>query len=142
MAIKWLVNQLDYEISKDSKSNVVTSVHWDANDSKEVTKDGEKVTYSGRSYGQVGVDSDKVSEAKYKDGDDIPEGKKIGDVKIEAKDPWKDNAFVAYDKLDEDTVVGWVKTKLGDEQVKSVEDGIANEIDAKENPTTGKGKPW
>ena len=142
MAIKWSINQLDYEISKDSKSNVVTSVHWDANDSKEVTKDGKKITYSGRSYGQVGVDSDKVSEEKYKDGDDIPEGKKIGDVKIEAKDPWKDNAFVAYDKLDEDTVVGWVKAKLGDEQVKSVEDGIANEIDAKENPTTGKGKPW
>ena len=68
--------------------------------------------------------------------------KKIGDVKIEAKDPWKDNAFVAYDKLDEDIVVGWVKTKLGDEQVKSVKDGIANEIDAKENPTRGKGKPW
>ena len=142
MAIKWRINTLDYEISKDSKSNVVTSVHWDANDSKEVTKDGEKVTYFGRSYGQVGVDSDKVSEEKYKDGDDIPEGKKIGDVKIEAKDPWKDNAFVAYDKLDEDIVVGWVKAKLGDEQVKSVEDGIANQIDAQENPTQGKGKPW
>ena len=142
MAIKWSINTLDYEISKDSKSNVVTSVHWDANDSKEVTKDGKKVTYSGSNYGSIGVDSDKVSEEKYKDGDDIPEGKKIGDVKIEAKDPWKDNAFVAYDKLDEDIVVGWVKAKLGDEQVKSVEDGIANEIDAKENPTTGKGKPW
>ena len=142
MAIKWSINTLDYEISKDSKSNVVTSVHWDANDSKEVTKDGKKITYSGRSYGQVGVDSDKVSEEKYKDGDDIPEGKKIGDVKIEAKDPWKDNAFVAYDKLDEDIVVGWVKAKLGDEQVKSEEDGIANQIDAQENPTQGKGKPW
>ena len=142
MAIKWSINTLDYEISKDSKSNVVTSVHWDANDSKEVTKDGKKITYSGRSYGQVGVDSDKVSEEKYKDGDDIPEGKKIGDVKIEAKDPWKDNAFVAYDKLDEYIVVGWVKAKLGDEQVKSVEDGIANQIDAQENPTQGKGKPW
>jgi hypothetical protein len=142
MAIKWSIKQLDYEISKDSKSNVVTSVHWGANDSKEVTKDGEKVTYSGRNYGSIEVDSDKVSEVKYKDGDDIPEGKKVGDVKIEAKDPWKDNAFVAYDKLDEDTVVGWVKASLGDEQVKSVEDGIANEIDAQENPTTGKGKPW
>ena len=103
---------------------------------------GKKVTYSGGTYGQIGVDSDKVSETKYKDGDDIPEGKKIGDVKIEAKDPWKDNAFVAYDKLDEDTVVGWVKAELGDEQVKSVEDGIANQIDAQENPTQGKGKPW
>jgi len=142
MAIKWSIKQLDYEFSKDSKSNVVTSVHWGASDAKEVTKDGEKVTYSGRNYGSIGVDSDKVSEVKYKDGDDIPEGKKVGDVKIEAKDPWKDNAFVAYDKLDEDTVVGWVKASLGDEQVKSVEDGIANEIDAQENPTTGKGKPW
>ena len=142
MAIKWSINTLDYEISKDSKSNVVTSVHWDANDSKEVTKDGKKITYSGRSYGQVGVDSDKVSEEKYKDGDDIPEGKKIGDVKIEAKDPWKDNAFVAYDKLDEDTVVGWVKASLGDDEVKSIEDSIASRIDKQENPTTGKGKPW
>mgnify|MGYP003626632283 FL=1 len=112
MAIKWSINQLDYEISKDSKSNVVTSVHWNANDSKEVTKDGEKVTYSGRSYGQTGLDTSDLS------------------------------SFVAYDKLDEDTVVKWVKASLGDEQVKSVEDGIANQIDAKENPTQGKGKPW
>ena len=43
MAIKWSINQLDYEISKDDKSNVVTSVHWNVNDSKEVTKDGKKV---------------------------------------------------------------------------------------------------
>ena len=142
MAIKWSINKLEYEISKDSKSNVVTSVHWRANDSKEVTKDGEKVTYSGSSYGSIEVDSDKVSEVKYKDGDDIPEGKKVGDVKTEAKDPWKDNAFVFYDKLDEDTVVGWVKAKLGDDKVKSIEDAIASQIDAQENPTTGKGKPW
>ena len=142
MAIKWSINQLDYQVSKDSKSNVVTSVHWDANDSKEVTKNGKKVTYSGGTYGQIGVDSDKVSETKYKDGDDIPEGKKVGDVKIEAKDPWKNNAFVEYNKLDEDTVVGWVKANLGDDGVKSIEDGIANQIDAQENPTQGKGKPW
>ena len=142
MAIKWSIKQLDYEISKDSKSNVVTSVHWGVTDSKEVTKDGEKVTYSGGSYGHVGVDSDKISEEKYKDGDDIPEGKKVGDVKIEAKDPWKNNAFVEYNKLDEDTVVGWVKANLGDDGVKSIEDSIANQIDAQENPTQGKGKPW
>ena len=142
MSVKWLINRLDYEILKDGKSNVVTSVHWRANDSKEVTKDGEKVTYSGSSYGSIGADSDKVSEVKYKDGDDIPEDKKVGDVKIEAKDPWKDNAFVEYDKLDEDTVIGWVKSKLGEEQVKSIEDGIASQIDSQENPTRGKGRPW
>ena len=112
MAIKWSINQLDYEISKDSKSNVVTSVHWGATDSKEVTKDGKKVTYSGRSYGSIGLDTSDLS------------------------------SFVAYDKLDEDTVVGWVKASLGDDEVKLIEDGIANQIDAQENPTTGKGKPW
>ena len=142
MAIKWSINQLEYKISKDSKSNVVTSVHWGVTDSKKVTKDGEEILYNARRYGAIGVDSDKISEEKYKDGDEIPEGKKVGDVKIEAKDPWKDNAFVAYDKLDEDTVVGWVKAKLGDDKVKSIEDAIASQIDAQENPTTGKGKPW
>ena len=55
MAIKWSINQLDYEISKDSKANVVTSVYWTAYDSKEVTKDGKKVTYSGGAYGQIGI---------------------------------------------------------------------------------------
>ncbi len=142
MAIKWSINELNYEISKDSKSNVVTSVHWNASDSKEVTKDGKKITYSSGSNKSIKVDSDKVSEVKYKDGDDIPEGKKVGDVKTEAKDLWKDNAFVEYDKLDEDTVVRWVKEKLGDDEVKSIENGIASQIDAQENPTTGKGKPW
>ena len=112
MAIKWSINQLDYEISKDGKSNVVTSVHWNVNDSKEVTKDGEKVTYSGRNYGQAALDTSDLS------------------------------SFVEYNKLDEDTVVGWVKANLGDDGVKSIEDSIANQIDAQENPTQGKGKPW
>ena len=112
MAIKWSINQLDYEISKDDKSNVVTSVHWNVNDSKELTKDGEKVTYTGRNYGQAGLDTSDLS------------------------------SFVEYDKLDEDTVVGWVKAKLGDDKVKSIEDGIASQIDKQKNPTQGKGKPW
>ena len=30
------------------------------------------------------IDRAKVDEVKYKDGDDIPDGKKVGDVKIEA----------------------------------------------------------
>ena len=112
MAAKWSIREVEYEISKDSKSNVVTSVHWNSTDSKEVTKDGKKVIYSGGSYGQSGLDTSDLS------------------------------SFVEYDKLDEDTVVGWVKAELGDDYVKSVEDGIANQIDAQENPTTGKGKPW
>ena len=112
MAAKWSIREVEYEISKDSKSNVVTSVHWNSTDSKEVTKDGEKVTYYGGIYDVTGLDTSDLS------------------------------SFVEYDKLDEDTIVGWVKAKLGDDKVKSVEDGIASQIDAQENPTTGKGKPW
>ena len=112
MAVKWSISQLEYKPSKDGKSNVVTSVHWDANDSKEVTKDGEKITYFGRRYSYINLDTSDLS------------------------------SFVEYDKLDEDTVVGWVKASLGDDEVKSIEDGITNEIDDKENPTQGKGKPW
>ena len=112
MSVKWSINQLDYEILKDGKSNVVTSIHWTTSDSKEVTKDGEKVTYSGSSYGVVGLDISDLS------------------------------SFVEYDKLDEDTVIGWLKSKLGEEQVKSIEDGIASQIDSQENPTRGKGRPW
>ena len=105
-------------------------------------KDGEKIIARGRQYGTVYFDLEKASEVKYKKGDDIPEGKKVGDVKTEAKDPWKDNDFVEYDKLDENTIIGWVKANLGDDEVKSLEDEIARQIDAQENPTTGKGKPW
>ena len=112
MAVKWSIREVEYEISKDSKSNVVTSVHWNVEDKKEVTKDGENVKYFGNSYGSIRLDTSDLSN------------------------------FVEYDKLDEDTVIGWVKASLGDDEVKSIEDGIANQIDAQENPTTGKGKPW
>ena len=108
MAVKWSISQLEYKPSKDGKSNVVTSVHWDANDSKEVTKDGEKITYFGRRYSYINLDTSDLS------------------------------SFVEYDKLDEDTVVGWVKASLGDDEVKAIEDEVAGQIDVQENPITGK----
>ena len=43
MAVKWSVRRLKYELSKDGKSNVVTSAYWNADDSKEITKDDEKI---------------------------------------------------------------------------------------------------
>ena len=32
------------------------------------------------------IDQAKVDEVKYKDGDDLPDGKEVGDVKVEAVD--------------------------------------------------------
>ena len=120
MAVKWSITHLDYELSKDGKSYVVTDVYWDASDSKEVTKDGKKVIYKASQHDSIRIDSDKT----------------------ESKDPWKDNSFIEYSKLDESTVLGWVKSKMGDDKVKSIEDEIASKIDIQVNPTSGEGKPW
>ena len=76
---------------------------------------------------------------------------KVGDIKtpaveaVEAKDPWASVDFVEYDKLTEDVTIGWVKAALGEDGVKTKEDTIAAQIDAKENPpaaTEGNGVPW
>ena len=49
--------------------------------------------------------------------------------------------FVAYDKLTEATVLGWVKTALGDEVAK-VEAKIDADISLINTPVTATGKLW
>ena len=49
------------------------------------------------------------------------------------------SGFVAYDKLDASTCIGWVKTALGSDGVASVEAAIDNALAA---ATTAVGKPW
>ena len=49
--------------------------------------------------------------------------------------------FVAYDKLTEATVLGWVKTALGD-KVASIEAKIEADITLINTPVTATGKPW
>ena len=49
------------------------------------------------------------------------------------------SSFVAYDKLDASTCIGWVKTALGSDGVASVEAAIDNALAA---ATTAVGKPW
>ena len=49
--------------------------------------------------------------------------------------------FVAYDKLTEATVLGWVKTALGDEVTK-IEAKIEADITLINTPVTATGKPW
>ena len=112
MAIKWSVTQLKYELSKDGKSNVVTSVVWKSKDEKEVTKDGNKQIYTSVQTGDVSLDTSDLS------------------------------SFIKYSELNEDTVVGWVKAVLGNSKVQIIENKVKDELDSKVNPTTGKGKPW
>lgn len=52
-------------------------------------------------------------------------------------------AFIAYDKLDEPTVVGWVKSAMGDDRVKEVTDAAISQLNAVSMPTTvSQPLPW
>ena len=50
--------------------------------------------------------------------------------------------FVAYDKLDEATVLSWVKTTLGTDTVASIEKQLENNIALINTPVTATGKPF
>lgn len=56
-------------------------------------------------------------------------------------DPSADG-FVAYDSLDEDTVVGWVTETIGEVVITSMKDSLQAKIDADKNPVSADGLPW
>lgn len=149
MAATWKINNLNYYLSKDSKDKVVYKVDYSVLDSKTV---GDK-EYFASDNTSISFDVETVEaveEVLYTKDDTMLENisAKVGDVKvakIEAKDPWASVDFVEYDKLTEDVAIGWVKTALGEDNVKAKEDNIASQIDAQENPpaaTEGNGVPW
>ena len=149
MAAKWKINDLQYYLSKGSKSKVVYEVKYSVSDSKVV----DDKTYSANLGGSINLETDvveAVEEVLYTKDDKMLENvaAKIGDVKIakvEAKNPWASVDFVEYDKLTEDIVVGWIKNILGDDKVKEIEDNVASQIKAQINPpaaTKGSGVPW
>ena len=50
--------------------------------------------------------------------------------------------FVAYASLSESTVLGWVKTALGTDEVTRIEAKIDADIALINTPVTAVGKPW
>ena len=50
--------------------------------------------------------------------------------------------YVAWDSLDESTVVGWVKETLGAEECTRVEGKVADQITKSKTPPTSWGKPF
>ena len=152
MALTWKIDNLEYYLSKDKKEKVVYNISYNVFDSKKVDED----LYFGRYSNSTNLDLETVEavEAKdavlYTDKDTLLADKavKVGDIKtpaVEAEDPWSNVDFVEYDDLTEDVVIGWVKSALGEERVKKIEDDIAAQIDAQINPpaaTKGDGVPW
>ena len=60
-----------------------------------------------------------------------------GEVELE-----KPKTLIPYNKLTESTVLGWVKTKLGTEEVAAIEKALEDEIALINTPVTETGKPW
>ena len=54
----------------------------------------------------------------------------------------KPETLIPYNDLTESTVLGWVKTKLGTDEVARVEKWLENEIALINTPVTATGKPW
>ena len=54
----------------------------------------------------------------------------------------KPNQLIPYSDLTHDTVIGWVKTKLGTDEVTAIEKSIDDEVVLINTPATAVGKPW
>ena len=50
--------------------------------------------------------------------------------------------FVAYDSLTSSTVLGWVSTTLGTDEVTAIETALETEVTEAITPTTAAGVPW
>ena len=72
MAATWSIVQLDYAVSLDSKTNVVTNIHWDCTD-----KDSDDI--QGQTCGFTGIPTDDLSD--FIAYDDITEANAIAWVK-------------------------------------------------------------
>ena len=60
-----------------------------------------------------------------------------GEVNLE-----KPETLIPYKDLTESTVLGWVKTKLGTDEVTSIEKSLEDEIALLNTPVTATGRPW
>jgi hypothetical protein len=50
--------------------------------------------------------------------------------------------FIPYNSVSHENCVTWCKAIMGDDEVKSCEDKVANQIALSKTPTQGSGKPW
>jgi hypothetical protein len=137
MEMETRINTIDREISKDGLADVCTVIHYT------FYKQKEKTT--------------AVAEVLYKDGDELPEGKKVGDVKTKAVpatyysaanigtvslDVPDADKFTAYADITEAKAKDWCEAKVGEDQLKAIEASLDAQIAEKETPTRGTGRPW
>jgi len=107
----WSINALDCIPSADGQTNVVSNVHWIVTATSTEThtltnynNTTSTVPYSSSAYG--------TQSLTYTEG----------------------NPFTPYDGLTQDTVIEWVKTAMGSEQIASIKTSLDNQIANLINP--------
>ena len=74
--------------------------------------------------------------------DSTEKARSTGEVTLATKHESLPSDFVAYDSLTSSTVLGWVTTSLGTDEVTAIETALEAEVNAVITPTTGTGVPW
>ena len=68
--------------------------------------------------------------------DNVYSANRYGELALEG------DVTTAYADLDEATVIGWVKSALGEDRVAEVHAALEAELSEQATPTTGTGVPW
>jgi hypothetical protein len=97
-------------LERNTADGGVTVAHWRVTEEETVGTGDDAVTYSASSYGTVGFTPDASAEG-----------------------------FVAYDSLDEATVLGWVQAELDQDAIEAT---LTANIEGQKNPVTADGVPW
>jgi len=112
MAATWAIGSLERTFKLGSKTNVVTNIHWNCNDSVTIKVDGEDRIIPGGVSGSKSLDTSNLS------------------------------GFVAYTKVTEEVALGWLMDAEDEGFKDVVEAKIAAQIEEQSTPTTGSGIPW
>ena len=97
-------------LERNTSDGGVTVAHWRVSEAETVGTGDDAVTYSASSYGTVGFTPDASAEG-----------------------------FIAYDSLNESTVVGWVQEQLDKD---AIEASLTANIAEQKAPVTATGTPW
>ena len=73
--------------------------------------------------------------------DSVEKARKTGEV-LYYKPSSLQSDFVEFSKLDASTVLSWVKTTLGNDEVSAIETSLEAEVNEIVTPTTAVGVPW
>jgi hypothetical protein len=102
-----------------------TTFTWNINNLERNTADGIVFT----AHYTVNAADDTYSSGAY------------GSIGLEA--PAEGDTVISYADLTAETVIGWVKEKLGGaEKVKEIEAALQTQIDEQRTPTQASGLPW